>query len=265
MRSCRAILVALTMAATMAFGPACAAEAYQPDPKLVEAARKEGEVALVHDADRRSDRAAADQGVPAQIPGIDVKFVRIDSAQQVMRLINEARVGRTQADVWHVIDGVAPLAAGERRGADSILPSAARPAGDADRSATGTGSPPISPPARSPTTPSWSPPEQVPRTHQDLLDPRWKGAVRLASERHDRRLGLHRHRAASHGRGARHALSAQARQAGDRAAAGRHPRRARPRHRRRISDGPRNEQLARRHQRRASARRCAGCRSTPSP
>ncbi len=89
-----------------------AAEPYRPMPTLVEAARKEGQVlwytTLIVDQIVRPLIKA----FQAQVPGVEVKFVRIDSGQQVMRLINEARVGRVQADVWSVIDGVAPLTQG---------------------------------------------------------------------------------------------------------------------------------------------------------
>ena len=93
----------------MAFGPARAGEAYQPDPTLVEAAKKEGQVlwytTLIVDQIVRPLIKSFQQ----QFPGIDVKFIRIDSGQQVTRLINEASVGRTQADVWNVIDGATSL------------------------------------------------------------------------------------------------------------------------------------------------------------
>ena len=155
MRSHRAILFALTMAATMALGPACAGEAYQPDPTLVEAAKKEGQVlwytTLIVDQIVRPLIKSFQQ----QFPGIDVKFIRIDSGQQVTRLINEASVGRTQADVWNVIDGATSLVQ-KNIAAEFDIASAPGVAGNADRSHTGAGSPPISLPARSPITPTWS-------------------------------------------------------------------------------------------------------------
>ena len=102
--------MALVPAAARARRRRCpAAEVYQPDPKLVEAARKEGQVlwytTLIVDQIVRPLIKA----FQAQVPGVEVKFLRIDSGQQVIRLMNEARVGRVQADVWAVIDGVAPL------------------------------------------------------------------------------------------------------------------------------------------------------------
>src|SRR5262245_66629163 len=89
--------------------PAYAAEPYRPDPALLEAARKEGQVlwytTLIVDQIVRP----LIRSFHAQVPGVEVKFVRIDSGQQVVRLMNETKAGRVQADLWSVIDGAAPL------------------------------------------------------------------------------------------------------------------------------------------------------------
>src|SRR5262245_38326313 len=89
--------------------PAHAAEPYRPDPALLDAARKEGQALwyttlIVDQIVRPLIRA-----FHAQVPGVEVKFVRIDSGQQVVRLMNETKAGRVQADLWSVIDGAAPL------------------------------------------------------------------------------------------------------------------------------------------------------------
>src|SRR5215831_8012051 len=102
----RAVLVVVMLLNLL---PAHAAEPYRPDPALVEAARKEGQALwyttlIVDQIVRPLIRAFR-----AQVPGVEIKFVRIDSGQQVVRLMNEAKVARVQADVWSVIEGVAPL------------------------------------------------------------------------------------------------------------------------------------------------------------
>src|SRR3954451_1925782 len=101
------LCVAFAITALGAAVPA-RAENYRPDPALLEAARKEGQVlwytTLIVDQIVRPLIKA----FQAQVPGIDVKFVRLDSGVQVTRLTTEAHVGRVQADVWAVIDGVAP-------------------------------------------------------------------------------------------------------------------------------------------------------------
>jgi iron(III) transport system substrate-binding protein len=104
------VLTGCAIAAAIALTPARAAEVYRPDPQLVEAARKEGQLLwyttlIVDQIVRPLIKAFS-----AQVPGVEVKFIRVDSGLQVTRLMNEARVGRVQADVWAVIDGAAPLA-----------------------------------------------------------------------------------------------------------------------------------------------------------
>src|SRR5215467_14990878 len=102
----RAVLVVVMLLNLL---PAHAAEPYRPDAALVDAARKEGHAlwytTLIVDQIVRPLMRA----FQAQVPGVEIKFIRIDSGQQVVRLINEAKVARVQADVWSVIDGVAPL------------------------------------------------------------------------------------------------------------------------------------------------------------
>src|SRR5215475_12364805 len=98
----RAVLTAVILLNLL---PAYAAEPYRPDPQLLDAARKEGQVLwyttlIVDQIVRPLIRA-----FHAQVPGVEVRFVRIDSGQQVVRLMNEAKVGRVQADVWSLIDG----------------------------------------------------------------------------------------------------------------------------------------------------------------
>jgi ABC-type Fe3+ transport system substrate-binding protein len=168
-----AILALILVGAGLA--PARASEPYAPDPRLLEAAKKEGEVilytALIVDQIVRPMIKA----FRAQVPGIDVKFVRADASQQMVRLINEARAGRVQADIWHVSDGLAPLLQ-ENIVADLDLPSAkGLPADVLDPKRRWV--------ATNLATRSFAyntsliPAAQAPRTHQDLLDPRWKGQL----------------------------------------------------------------------------------------
>jgi ABC-type Fe3+ transport system substrate-binding protein len=166
------VLLALALAAS---APAKAEEAYVTDAKLVEAAQKEGEVLLyttliVDQAVRPIIKAFR-----ARIPGVDVKIVRSDSAQLVVRLLNEGRAGRVQSDVWQLADGLAPLQK-ENLVARLDLPSArGLPAEliDAKGSWVATN---LSTRSLAYNT-QLVPAEQVPHTHKDLLDPRWKGQL----------------------------------------------------------------------------------------
>src|SRR6202030_878007 len=76
-----AIMVALLV--TGAFAPVRAEEAYQADPKLVEAARKEGQVVLYTTLIVDQIVRPMIKAFRSHIAGIDVKFVRADSAQQL--------------------------------------------------------------------------------------------------------------------------------------------------------------------------------------
>src|SRR6266481_3571817 len=80
---CRHNLLALSLTVAIAAGlaPAQAAESYRPEPKLAEAAKKEGQV-------------------------LWYTTLIVD---QIVRLLNEANARRVQADVWGLIDGAGSL------------------------------------------------------------------------------------------------------------------------------------------------------------
>jgi ABC-type Fe3+ transport system substrate-binding protein len=156
-----------------ASAPVRAAEAYQADPKLVEAARKEGEVVLYTTLIVDQVVRPMIKAFRSQIAGIDVKFVRADSSQQVVKLINEGRAGRVQADIWHLSDGLQALLR-ENLVAPLDLPSARGLPGElVDRKGNWVGTN-LSTRSLAYNT-QLVPADQVPRTHKDLLDPRWKG------------------------------------------------------------------------------------------
>src|SRR5262245_16912602 len=167
----RALLAALLLFNLPA---ARAAEPYRPDAALVEAARKEGQVlwytTLIVDQIVRP----LIKTFQAQVPGVEVKFVRIDSGQQVVRLMNEARAGRVQADVWSVIDGVAPLTEHKIAAEFDIASAKELPPTliDPNRRWIATNLATRSLAHNTTLVPS----AQAPRTYADLLDPRWKGA-----------------------------------------------------------------------------------------
>ncbi len=168
-----AALAAIALACAGAAAPARAAEAYQADPQLVAAARQEGQVVLYTTLIVEQIVRPLIKAFNARIPGIDVKFVRADSSQEMVKLINEARAARVQADIWHLSDGLAPLLQ-ENIAATLDLPSAkGLPTEFIDPKGHWV--------ATNLSTRSFAyntqlvPADQVPRTHQALLDPRWKG------------------------------------------------------------------------------------------
>jgi len=172
-RLCIAALVAALTG--LAVASARADAAYQADPKLVEAARKEGEVVLYTTLIVEQIVRPMIKAFHAQIPGIDVKFVRGDSAQLMVKLLNEGRAGRVQADIWHLSDGLAPLvkenlvATLELPGARGLPAELVDPKGNWVATNLSTRSLAYNT--------QLVPGELVPRTHKDLLDPRWKGQL----------------------------------------------------------------------------------------
>ena len=252
----RALLAALLLLNLL---PAQAAEPYRPDAALVEAARKEGQALwyttlIVDQIVRPLIRA-----FQAQVPGVEIKFVRIDSGQQVVRLMNEAKVARVQADVWSVIDGVAPLTHGKVAATFDIASARALPPTlvDPERRWIATNLATRSLGYNTNLVPA----NAAPKSYQDLLDPRWKGAFAWNPNAMTGAWGfiatVLRHIGEEQG-----LAYLQARQTGDHAVADRDPRRARPRDRRRVRDGardgqrPRGDQQSHRRTGRLGAARC---------
>jgi iron(III) transport system substrate-binding protein len=161
--------------ALAAAAPVRAEEAYSADPKLIEAAQKEGEVVLyttliIDQAVRPMIKAFR-----ARIPGVDVKIVRADSAQLVVRLLTEGRAGRVQADVWQVADEFAPIKQNNLAAPFSLPSARGLPADLADPNgywvATNLSTRSLAYNTQVVLA------AQVPHTHKDLLDPRWKGQM----------------------------------------------------------------------------------------
>jgi ABC-type Fe3+ transport system substrate-binding protein len=168
-----AVFAALGLFGTGALAPVRAAEAYQADPQLVEAARKEGEVVLYTTLIVDQIVRPMIKAFRSHVTGIDVKFVRADSAQLVVKLINEGRAGRVQSDVWHLSDGLQPLLQ-ENLVASLDLPSArGLPPELIDRKGNWVGTN-LSTRSLAYNT-QLVPADQVPRSHADLLNPRLKG------------------------------------------------------------------------------------------
>jgi iron(III) transport system substrate-binding protein len=96
----------------VALAPAHAAEAYKPDPALLAAAQKEGEVVLYTTHIVNQIVRPLITAFKRYAPGVDVKFVRANGSALVVRIINEAKAGQVQADVWCLVDGVAAIMQG---------------------------------------------------------------------------------------------------------------------------------------------------------
>jgi ABC-type Fe3+ transport system substrate-binding protein len=167
--------ICAAIAIIAASAPARAAETYQADAKLLEAARKEGQVVLYTSLIVEQIVRPMIKAFTAAVPGIDVKYVRADGLALVLRMTNEMKAGRVQSDVWNTVDGVLPLkqagalAAFELPHANSLPPGLADPnhlwvaTNLAIRSMA--------------YNTQLIAPSLAPRTYRDLLDPRWKGKM----------------------------------------------------------------------------------------
>ena len=151
------------------------AQAAEPDPALVVAAVKEGSVVwystlIVNQIVRPMSKA-----FEKKYPGIKVQYSRATSSDVALKIRNEARAHRTQADLFDGNNTVFLLE-------DAGLVAEYRPQAAADW-----------PQALRDTKGHWTAlnvfywtaavntntvkPEDVPRTYQDLLNPRWKGQI----------------------------------------------------------------------------------------
>ncbi len=150
-----------------------AAQTYRPDPTLLAAAKKEGQLLIYTTLIVEQIVRPLIKTFQSQVPGIDVKFVRADSTALVVRMTNEARANRTQADLWQLVDGVGALIEAGIA-AEFDLPNAkGLPAVYVDPRrrwvATNLAIRSLAYNTR------LIPPAQAPRNYGDLIDPRFKG------------------------------------------------------------------------------------------
>jgi ABC-type Fe3+ transport system substrate-binding protein len=173
MRHLRPLALALSIVASLT--SASRADTYVPDPKLLAAAQKEGEVVFytTQIVDQILRPLIKVFGTVA--PGVQVKYVRADGLALVVRMTNEARAGRVQADMWCMVDGVQALLRGGFTTEFEVPSAKGLSAGLVDPNkrwiALNTG-------VRSAAyNTQLIPPEHAPRNYQDLLNPRFKGKI----------------------------------------------------------------------------------------
>jgi ABC-type Fe3+ transport system substrate-binding protein len=166
---------ALAIGLLAALAPAGAAEIYQPDPALLAAAQKEGQVVLytTHIVDQIVRPTI--KAFESSVPGVKVSYVRSDSLGVVVRMTNEARANRVQSDVWCLGDNIAALTRGGLAAPFEVPSARGLPPDLVDRDklwiATNTA-------VRSAAyNTRIVPAEFAPKNYQDLLDPRWKGKM----------------------------------------------------------------------------------------
>ena len=169
-------------------------------------------------------------------PGIKVRATRANATETAVKILNEAKAGRLQADIFDGTTTVVPLKAEGH--VLQWLPDAAKdyPAQVKDPQGYWIANNLFV------ITPGFNtsliPRGKEPRTFADLLNPSLRGKMAWNGFPTSlRRRRLHRHRADRDGRGEGHGVSARARQAEDRQPARLGARGARPDDRRRIFAG----------------------------
>jgi len=168
----RRVAATLLLLAPLAASTARAAEGWQPDPKMVEAARKDGEALLYTPLIVDQIVRPLVKGFQSYVPGVQIKFVRADGLSLVSRMINEARAGRVQSDVWILVDGVTPLLQANLISEFEVPSAKGLPGELLDPKKRWVA---INLGVRSAAyNTNLVPKAQAPRSYADLLDPRWK-------------------------------------------------------------------------------------------
>ncbi|MDQ2763122.1 MAG: extracellular solute-binding protein [Pseudomonadota bacterium] len=162
----------------LALAPSAGAASF--DPALEAAARREGNVVwytgLIVNQITRPMAAAFE----ARFPGIRVRYSRASNTETTLKLLNEARANRVQADVFDVTSGIHSLL--EAHVAASFQPSSAKhyPAilKDPEGYWFGTNLYFLTVAYNTNLIKQ----AEAPRTWDDLLDPKWKGHMAWTSE-----------------------------------------------------------------------------------
>jgi iron(III) transport system substrate-binding protein len=149
--------------------------AYAVDQKLIDAAKKEGTVVwyttLIVDQLVRPIAAAFEK----KYPGVHVQFSRANSTETAIKIINEAKAGKVQSDVF---DGTNTSEVLKKEGlVQPFLPDSAKnwpkQVADPDGWWVATNVYVLTPGYNTDLVPK----SAAPKTYQDLLDPKWKGKL----------------------------------------------------------------------------------------
>ena len=163
------VAFAICLGASLLAGAACA-----QDAELIAAAKKEGRVTwYTTQIINQFARPAADAFEKKY--GIKVDYIRADSNEVALRLLNEGKAGKVQADVF---DGTAAVATLKKENLVlQWVPEGAKrlPANavDKDRYWVATNLYVLTPGFNTDLVPKGT----EPKNFQDLLDPKWKGKI----------------------------------------------------------------------------------------
>lgn len=163
------------LAISAIFTPSPFAQALAADAALIDAAKKEGQVVwyttlIVNQAVRPLAKAFTEK-----YPGVEVRYSRADSGPTALKILNEARAGHLQADVFDGNGTVPPLVKAGLVAA-YLPPTADRypdELKDPNRHWISTNLYFLTPGINTSLVPT----SEVPRTLRDLLAPKWRGRI----------------------------------------------------------------------------------------
>ena len=166
----RAIFAALLMAMMTH-----AAQAAGPDPALVAAATKEGAVVWYSGMIINQIVRPLVEAFEAKYPGIKVQYSRASGNDNALKIINEARARRPQADIVDGTSALSPLI-------DAGLIAVFRPAeseryADNQKDPNGLWTCPNVYYYTAAYNTNLVPAAEAPQSYDDLLDPKWKGKM----------------------------------------------------------------------------------------
>ncbi|HWB51527.1 MAG TPA: extracellular solute-binding protein [Stellaceae bacterium] len=152
----------------------------QSDPELVRAAEKEGSVTWYTGLIVNQIARPLAEAFEKKYPAIKVQYSRASNTETALKIINEARARRVQVDVFDVTSGIFPLL--EAKVVAPYVPKAAAsyPAEYRDKDGYWTASNLYFLTVAANT--NLVKPDAMPRSFDDLLDPKWKGQMAWTSE-----------------------------------------------------------------------------------
>jgi len=150
------------------------------DPALLEAARKEGQAVWYTGLIVNQIVRPMVEAFETAYPGITVHYARASDTETAVKLLNEGRARRIQADVFDATNAIFPLL--DAKLVAAYAPRAAQhyPAELKDPDGYWTASNLYFLTVAANT--NLVPPDAMPRNFVDLLDPRWKGRMAWTSE-----------------------------------------------------------------------------------
>lgn len=164
----------LVFGAALAFGLILAPSARAIDQALIDAAKKEGEVVWYTTVIiNQLVRPIADNF--EKMYGVKVKYVRANASDTALKIINEARAGKVQADLFDGTSATPPLK--EAGLVAKFLPEGAKGLApqfvDKDEQWIATHAYYMTPGFNTDLVPV----KDAPRTFEDLLDSKWRGKM----------------------------------------------------------------------------------------